>query len=111
MFISGLNTGGKITERIMEELAKRLDVMPGLSSILDVYSMNMYRKRFIELFIEEPRKAYKVIEKVFAGNRDSINFMLKYLLRTFTRDDELISKIINELARGNDDLLKRIIYG
>ncbi len=111
MTSTSIEISSKTIEKIVEELSRKLDVMPGLSSILDVYSMNMYHKRFIELFVEEPGKAYKVMEKVFAGDRDSINFVLKYLLRTFTRNDEVISKIIDELSRGNDELLKKIMFG
>jgi len=111
MSLHSIDISDKTVEGIVEELSRKLEVMPGLSSILDVYSMREYKKRFAELFVKEPGKAYKILEKVFAGNRDSINFILKYLLRTFTRNDELISKIIEELSRGNDELFKKIIYG
>ncbi len=111
MSLLNLNISSKALGRIIEELSRKLEVMPGLSTILDVYSMRTYRKRFIELFVEEPVKAYKVMEKVFADNKASINFVLTYLLRTFTRNDELINKTIEELSRGNDKLLKEILRG
>ncbi len=111
MFLSNMDVSGKAVERIREELSRKLEAMPGLSSILDVYSMREYDRRFIELFVKEPGKTYRILEKVFAGDRDSINFILRYLLRTFTHNDELINKIIDELSRGNDKLLKKVIYG
>ncbi len=111
MSLLNLNVSDKTLEKIVEELSKKLEVMPGLSTILDVYSMRSYRKRFAELFVEEPVKAYKIMEKVFANDRASINFVLTYLLRTFTRDDELINKVIEELSKGNDELLRKILQG
>ena len=111
MSLLDLNISDRALEKIIEELSKKLEVMPGLSTILDVYSMRAYRKRFVELFIEKPVEAYRIIEKVLADDKASINFVLTYLLRTFTRNDELINKIIEELSRGNDELLKKIVQG
>ncbi len=111
MSLSNFNISDRALEKIIEEISRKLDVMPGLSTILDVYSMRTYRKRFAELFVEEPVKAYRIIEKVLANDKTSINFVLTYLLRTFTRNDELINKVIEELSKGNDELLKKILRG
>ncbi len=111
MSLPNFNISNRILEKIVEEISRKLEVMPGLSAILDVYSMRTYRKRFAELFVKEPVKAYRIMEKVFANDKASINFVLTYLLRTFTRNDELINKIIEELSKGNDELLKKILQG
>lgn len=111
MSLPDLNIGDRTLEKIVEEISRKLEVMPGLSTILDVYSMRTYRKRFAELFVEEPVKAYRIMEKVFANDKTSINFVLTYLLRIFTRNDELINKIIEELSKGSDELLKKILRG
>lgn len=97
------------TEKIIEILEKRLKEMPGLEIVLNTYSQTRYKKSYLQLLVNQPKEAYKILVEVFGGDRSSANLILRYLLQPLIRDQRTLDKAIEQLEKGDPQLLKQLL--
>ena len=87
----------------------RLNAMPGLRIVLDIYSKKKYNKDFTRLVVEDLKCAYEVLIDVLKSN-ETVELILRYILKAFV-DDEEINSIILKVKKGENigvkDLLKQ----
>lgn len=75
---------------------------------LDVLARKRFGKRFSELFVEEPSKAVDLLME-FAGPFSS-KALLGIIVRAIVHDPLQAEKVVQELLRGEDETLKRILH-
>lgn len=97
------------TGKVIEMLKRRLKEMLGLEIILDTYSLTKYKKRYLQLLIDQPEKAYNILVEVLGGNKNSANLILRYLLQPLVEDQRILDKALEELEKGNPEPLKQLL--
>jgi len=93
-----------------EIINDRLNAIPGLRIVLDIYSKKKYNKDFTRLVVEDLKCAYEVLIDVLKSN-ETVELILRYILKAFVDDEEEINSIILKVKKGENigvkDLLKQ----